>query len=58
MIPVLDLVDVGLAIGGNPILQGLNLHVLPGEILAILGMSRTGKSTPAPAFFVPGSDLY
>jgi len=39
VISVLDLVDVGLVIGGKPILQGLNLHVLPGEIHAILGMN-------------------
>ena len=44
---MLDLVDVGLAIGGKPILQDLNLHVLPGEIHAILGMNGTGKSTLA-----------
>jgi len=44
---VLDLVDVGLAIGGKPILHDLNLHVLPGEIHAILGMNGTGKSTLA-----------
>ena len=47
MICVLDLVDVGLAVGGKPILQDLNLHVLPGEIHAILGMNGTGKSTLA-----------
>ena len=47
MISVLDLVDVGLVIGGKPILQDLNLHVLPGEIHAILGMNGTGKSTLA-----------
>lgn len=47
MISVLDLVDVGLAVGGKPILQDLNLHVLPGEIHAILGMNGTGKSTLA-----------
>ncbi|MBP2689032.1 MAG: Iron-sulfur cluster assembly ATPase protein SufC [Deltaproteobacteria bacterium] len=44
---MLDLVDVGLAIGGKPILHDLNLHVLPGEIHAILGMNGTGKSTLA-----------
>ena len=47
MVSVLDLVDVGLAIGGKPILQDLSLHVLPGEIHAILGMNGTGKSTLA-----------
>jgi Fe-S cluster assembly ATP-binding protein len=47
VISVLDLVNVGLAIGGKPILHDLNLHVLPGEIHAILGMNGTGKSTLA-----------
>ncbi|HZL97845.1 MAG TPA: ABC transporter ATP-binding protein [Terriglobales bacterium] len=47
MISVLDLVGVGLSIGGKPILHDLNLHVLPGEIHAILGMNGTGKSTLA-----------
>jgi Fe-S cluster assembly ATP-binding protein len=47
VIPVLDLVDIGLSIGGRPILHDLNLHVLPGEIHAILGANGTGKSTLA-----------
>src|SRR5659263_350882 len=47
VISVLDLVGVGLSIGGKPILHDLNLHVLPGEIHAILGMNGTGKSTLA-----------
>ena len=44
---MLDLVDIGLAVGGRPILHDLNLHVLPGEIHAILGLNGTGKSTLA-----------
>ena len=44
---MLDLVDVGLVIGDRPILHDLNLHVLPGEIHAILGTNGTGKSTLA-----------
>jgi Fe-S cluster assembly ATP-binding protein len=47
VIPVLDLVDIGLSIGGRPILHDINLHVLPGEIHAILGMNGSGKSTLA-----------
>jgi Fe-S cluster assembly ATP-binding protein len=47
VISVLDLVNVGLVIGGKPILHDLNLHVLPGEIHAILGANGTGKSTLA-----------
>jgi len=47
VISVLDLVGVGLSIGGKPILHDLNLHVVPGEIHAILGMNGTGKSTLA-----------
>ncbi len=45
MISVLDLIDVGMSVGGKPILHDLNLHVLPGEIHAILGMNGSGKST-------------
>jgi Fe-S cluster assembly ATP-binding protein len=44
---VLDLVDVGLSVGSKAILHDLNLHVLPGEIHAILGMNGSGKSTLA-----------
>ncbi len=47
MIGLLDLVDIGLDIGGKQILHDLNLHVLPGEIHAILGVNGCGKSTLA-----------
>jgi hypothetical protein len=35
VISVLDLVGVGLSIGGKPTLHDLDLHVLPGEILSL-----------------------
>lgn len=44
---MLDLVDIGLSVGSRTILHDLNLHVLPGEIHAILGMNGSGKSTLA-----------
>jgi len=47
VISVLGLVDIGLSVGSKPILHDLNLHVLPGEIHAILGMNGSGKSTLA-----------
>lgn len=47
MIRLLHLVDVGLTVGGKPILHDLNLHVLPGEIHALLGVNGSGKSTLA-----------
>jgi len=47
VIRLLNLVDIGLAAEGKPILHDLNLHVLPGEIHAILGVNGSGKSTLA-----------
>ncbi|MGH9819646.1 MAG: ATP-binding cassette domain-containing protein [Pyrinomonadaceae bacterium] len=43
--PVVELRDVGYAIGGTAILGGLNLRIAPGEILILLGESGCGKTT-------------
>lgn len=43
---------------GQPILQGVNLHVLPGQTVAIVGPSGAGKSTLVslvPRFYDPQS---
>lgn len=42
--PIIRFIDVHTALGGRPILQGLNLTVYRGETLAMIGGSGQGKS--------------
>ena len=43
--PVLAATDVSSGYGSTPVITGLNLHVMPGEIVALLGANGAGKST-------------
>ncbi len=43
--PLLTVENINLAIRGNPILQGVNLRVTTGEIVALIGPNGAGKST-------------
>lgn len=45
--PLLELVDVGFAVAGKPILEGIRLTVAAGEMHALLGRNGAGKSTLA-----------
>jgi phospholipid/cholesterol/gamma-HCH transport system ATP-binding protein len=41
---IIELIDVHKSFGGNHVLQGVNLQVLAGESMVVIGGSGTGKS--------------
>ncbi len=43
--PVIEAREVHLAFGGNKVLAGVSLQIMPGERMVILGSSGCGKST-------------
>ena len=43
--PVLDLRDVSLAYGDFVVLRGIDMQVLPGQVVAVMGGSGSGKTT-------------
>ncbi len=45
MQPILELKDVHSGYGSIKALKGISLHVMPGEIVAIIGANGAGKST-------------
>ena len=43
--PLLQLSDISLTFGGNPVFDGLDLIVQPGDRVALVGRNGSGKST-------------
>lgn len=43
--PLLTLQDIHLTFGGDPVLEGADLMVLPGEAVCLVGRNGSGKST-------------
>ena len=45
MPPLLQLRDIGLTLGGAPLLDGADLSISPGDRIAVVGRNGSGKST-------------
>ncbi|MFD3685907.1 heme ABC exporter ATP-binding protein CcmA [Nocardiopsis sp. NPDC058631] len=43
--PIIVARDVGVQLGGAPVLSGVDLTVTPGEVVAVLGANGVGKTT-------------
>ena len=55
--PLLEIHDLRVAFGGDTVVHGVDLRVMPGERVAVVGASGSGKSTTAHAVMglLPGS---
>jgi phospholipid/cholesterol/gamma-HCH transport system ATP-binding protein len=42
---LIELENLGYCVNGHQVLDGVDLHVRPGEIVAVMGLSGSGKST-------------
>jgi len=43
--PLLKVEGLWSGYGGKPVLQGVDLHIMPGEMVAVIGRNGVGKST-------------
>lgn len=53
---MLTIEDLHVAVDGKPILKGMNLHIEPGQVHAIMGPNGSGKSTLS--YVLAGRDGY